>query len=119
MFFAAFSKPAAPRRPTAHAAGLVTPTETTKDFNPRTDYTADEANSGIGSVKPTVNKAATIAGDDGPENAVETVKQTYRDAKGAAQQNLGNIERQIREKPVQATLIAAGVGFLVAMLFTR
>jgi ElaB/YqjD/DUF883 family membrane-anchored ribosome-binding protein len=112
------SNAAAPRRPTAQAAGLVTPTETTEDFNPGSDYTADKAKSGVGSAKPTVNKAATIAGD-GSENAVETVKQAYRDAKGAAQQNLGNIERQIREKPVQATLIAAGVGFLAAMLFTR
>jgi len=108
---------AAPRRPTAQAAGLVTPTETTKDFNSETDYT-DKAKSSISSAKPTVNKAATIAGDE-PEKAVKTVKQTYRDAKGTAQQNLGDIEGQIRENPVQATLIAAGVGFLVAMLLTR
>jgi ElaB/YqjD/DUF883 family membrane-anchored ribosome-binding protein len=50
---------------------------------------------------------------------LETVKHTYHDAKDAAQQNLGDLERQIREKPVQATLIAAGVGFLVATLLTR
>jgi ElaB/YqjD/DUF883 family membrane-anchored ribosome-binding protein len=109
---------AAPRRPTAQAASLVTPTETVKEFNSGTEYAADKAKSGIHEARSTVKNAANNA-RNGAENAVETVKQTYRDSKGAAQQNWGDIERQIREKPVQATLIAAGLGFLVATLLTR
>ncbi|MGO9547430.1 MAG: YqjD family protein [Rhodomicrobium sp.] len=36
-----------------------------------------------------------------------------------AQSAVEDIEKQIREKPVQATLIAAGVGFLLGALLTR
>jgi ElaB/YqjD/DUF883 family membrane-anchored ribosome-binding protein len=89
-------------------------TDTVKDLKSGTDYTADQAKPGIDTAKATVKDAANRA-----ENAVETVKQTYHDAKDAAQQNLGDIERRIREKPVQATLIAAGAGFLIATLLTR
>ena len=35
------------------------------------------------------------------------------------EENMGDIERQIREKPVQATIIAAGIGFLIGALITR
>jgi ElaB/YqjD/DUF883 family membrane-anchored ribosome-binding protein len=99
-------------------SNIVAPTETVKDVNSETDYTAEKAKSGIDNIKSAVKNVANTAGD-GAENAVETIKQTYHDAKDAAQQNFGDIERQIREKPVQATLIAAGVGFLVATLLTR
>jgi ElaB/YqjD/DUF883 family membrane-anchored ribosome-binding protein len=42
-----------------------------------------------------------------------------QDVKKTVEENMGDIERQIREKPVQATLIAAGVGFLIGALLTR
>jgi ElaB/YqjD/DUF883 family membrane-anchored ribosome-binding protein len=42
-----------------------------------------------------------------------------QDAKKTVEENIGDIERQIREKPVQATLIAAGVGFLIGALISR
>jgi ElaB/YqjD/DUF883 family membrane-anchored ribosome-binding protein len=42
-----------------------------------------------------------------------------RDVRKTVEENMGDIERQIREKPVQATLIAAGVGFLIGALLTR
>jgi ElaB/YqjD/DUF883 family membrane-anchored ribosome-binding protein len=42
-----------------------------------------------------------------------------QDMKKTVQENMGDIERQIREKPVQATLIAAGVGFLLGALISR
>jgi ElaB/YqjD/DUF883 family membrane-anchored ribosome-binding protein len=42
-----------------------------------------------------------------------------QDVKKTVQENMGDIERQIREKPVQATLIAAGVGFLIGALISR
>jgi ElaB/YqjD/DUF883 family membrane-anchored ribosome-binding protein len=97
----------------------VTPTPNeVKDFKSGTDYMADKAKSGVDAAKDTVKNAANEYGDK-PDDAVETVKHTYRDAKDGAQQNFGDLERRIREKPVQATLIAAGVGFLVATLLIR
>lgn len=41
------------------------------------------------------------------------------DAQEGAQMRLGQLERSIREKPTQAALIAAGVGFLVGLLIVR
>jgi ElaB/YqjD/DUF883 family membrane-anchored ribosome-binding protein len=48
-----------------------------------------------------------------------TAQNTFSDVKESMRQNMGDIEKQIREKPVQATLIAAGVGFLIGALLTR
>jgi ElaB/YqjD/DUF883 family membrane-anchored ribosome-binding protein len=44
---------------------------------------------------------------------------TLSDVKDKVQQNMGDVEKQIRDKPVQAALIAAGVGFLVGALLSR
>jgi ElaB/YqjD/DUF883 family membrane-anchored ribosome-binding protein len=41
------------------------------------------------------------------------------DMRKTVEENMGDIERQIREKPVQATIIAAGIGFLIGALMTR
>jgi ElaB/YqjD/DUF883 family membrane-anchored ribosome-binding protein len=42
-----------------------------------------------------------------------------KDAKNSVAQNMGDIESQIRDKPVQAALAAAGIGFLIGALLTR
>jgi ElaB/YqjD/DUF883 family membrane-anchored ribosome-binding protein len=42
-----------------------------------------------------------------------------QDVKRTLEQNMGDIEKQIRAKPVQSTLIAAGVGFLIGALIAR
>jgi ElaB/YqjD/DUF883 family membrane-anchored ribosome-binding protein len=97
---------------------VVAPTDAVKDVNSGTDYAADKAKSGIDNAKSGVKNVANNA-SGAVENAVETVKHTVHEAKNAAQQNIGDIERQIRDKPVQATLIAAGVGFLIGSLLTR
>ena len=103
----------------SNIGNIVAPTPTAvKDINSGADYTADKAKADVDNAKSAVKNAANNAGD-AAESALETVKHTYHDAKDAAQQNLGDLGRQIREKPVQATLIAAGVGFLVATLLTR
>ena len=44
---------------------------------------------------------------------------TFSDMKETVRQNMGDVEKQIRDKPVQATLIAAGIGFLIGALITR
>jgi ElaB/YqjD/DUF883 family membrane-anchored ribosome-binding protein len=66
-------------------------------------------------------KVRDVAGAKDTVTADDTVqvKQTYEDAKEAVQQTMGDIERQIRDKPVQAALFAASAGFLLGVLLTR
>jgi len=42
-----------------------------------------------------------------------------QDMRKTVEQNMGDLEKQIREKPVQATVIAAAAGFLIGALLTR
>jgi ElaB/YqjD/DUF883 family membrane-anchored ribosome-binding protein len=53
----------------------------------------------------------------------ETVKQQAKsrlsEAEDQARQKVGELEEQIREKPIQATMIAAGVGFLLGAILSR
>ncbi len=83
----------------------------TREMNTATDYAADRGQSEIEElrrqVKGLTEKYGTMA-----QNTLSDVKQTVR-------QNMGDIEQQIRDKPVQATLVAAGVGFLIGALLTR
>jgi len=85
--------------------------DTLHDLNAATDYAADKGQADIEDlrrqVKDLTDKYGSMA-----QNTISDMKQTMR-------QNMGDIEQQIREKPVQATLIAAGVGFLIGALLTR
>lgn len=53
----------------------------------------------------------------------DTVKHQARhklsEAEDQARQKVGELEEQIREKPIQAALIAAGVGFLLGAILSR
>ena len=44
---------------------------------------------------------------------------SFADVRDTVRQNMGDIEKQIREKPVQATLVAAGLGFVIGALISR
>jgi ElaB/YqjD/DUF883 family membrane-anchored ribosome-binding protein len=92
--------------------------DTVSDFKSGTDYTADRAKGGIDDARSTIKDAANRYGAKADE-ALNQVQDTYQDVKQQAQQQIGDVERQIRANPVQATLIAAGVGFLVGALLTR
>jgi ElaB/YqjD/DUF883 family membrane-anchored ribosome-binding protein len=46
------------------------------------------------------------------QGSIEDMKDNFR-------QNVSDIEKQIRANPVQAAVIAAGVGFLIGALITR
>lgn len=85
--------------------------DTIRDINSTTDYVANQGHSDIDDlrqqVKDLTDKYGSMAQD-----TMHNVKQTVKD-------NVGDIEHQIREKPVQATLIAAGVGFLIGALISR
>jgi ElaB/YqjD/DUF883 family membrane-anchored ribosome-binding protein len=59
-------------------------------------------------------KVDELTGKYGP-----AVQGSFAEMKDTVSQGMGDIEKQIREKPVQATLIAAGVGFLIGALLTR
>ncbi len=82
-----------------------------QEMNATTDYAADRGQSEIEElrrqVKDLTDKYGSMA-----QHRLADMKETVR-------QNMGDIEHQIREKPVQATLIAAGVGFLIGALLTR
>ena len=85
--------------------------DTIHDINATTDYAADKGQTEIDDlrrqVKDLTDKYGSIA------------QNTLSDVKDKVQQNMGDVEQQIRDKPVQATLIAAGVGFLVGALLSR
>jgi ElaB/YqjD/DUF883 family membrane-anchored ribosome-binding protein len=85
--------------------------DTISDINRTTDYTANQGHSEIEDlrrqVKDLTDKYGTMAQDK-----LQDVKETVR-------QNVGDIEQQIRDKPVQATLVAAAAGFLIGALITR
>jgi ElaB/YqjD/DUF883 family membrane-anchored ribosome-binding protein len=85
-----------------------------EDIKSGTGYTADKVKASPGNAQSASEKYTAKA-----DEAVQTAKQTYQDVKDVVQQNVGGIERQIRDRPVQATLIAAGVGFLVGALLRR
>ncbi len=92
--------------------------DTISDFKSSTDYTADRAKGGIDDARSTIKDAANQYGQKA-DDAIQSVQHTYEDVKKQAQQQMGDVERQIRDKPVQATLIAAGVGFLIGAILTR
>ncbi len=81
------------------------------DMNATTDYAADRGQKEIDDlrrqVKDLTDKYGTMA------------QQTFSDVRQTVRDNVGDIEAQIRDKPVQATLIAAGVGFLLGALLSR
>ncbi len=82
-----------------------------KDPMQETNSAADSGKSEIEELRRLV-KELSGKYESMSQNAFSDVKETVR-------QNMGDIEKQIREKPVQATLIAAGVGFLIGALLSR
>jgi ElaB/YqjD/DUF883 family membrane-anchored ribosome-binding protein len=82
-----------------------------KEMNATTDYAAGQAQSEVeqlrSQIKDLTDKYGSMA-----QSKLSDVKETVG-------RNMGDVEQQIRDKPVQATLIAAGVGFLIGALITR
>jgi ElaB/YqjD/DUF883 family membrane-anchored ribosome-binding protein len=85
--------------------------DTIHDINATTDYAADKGHTEIDELRRQVK--------DLTEKYGSMAQAKLSDVKEKVQQNVGDIEQQIRDKPVQATLIAAGVGFLVGALLSR
>ena len=84
--------------------------DTIHDINSTTDA-ADKAQTEVEELRRQVKDLTDKFGS--------MAQHTLSDVREKVQQNKGDIERQIREKPVQATLIAAGVGFLIGALLSR
>jgi ElaB/YqjD/DUF883 family membrane-anchored ribosome-binding protein len=72
-----------------------------------TDYAANKSQSEIEELRDQIKELADKIGRLG-HNALSDVRR-----------NVGDVEQQIRDKPVQATLVAAGIGFLVGALLIR
>ncbi len=85
--------------------------DTIHDINATTDYAADKGQTEIDDLRRQVKDLTDKYGS--------MAQRSFSDVKEKVQQNVGDIEQQIRDKPVQATLIAAGVGFLVGALLSR
>ncbi len=85
--------------------------DTVQGMDTTTDYAAASGHSEIEElrrqVKDLTERYGTMAQD------------TLSDVKNTVRQNMGDIEQQVRAKPVQATLIAAGAGFLIGALLSR
>ncbi len=62
---------------------------------------------------------AATAGHADIEELRRQVKDLTEGLGRSVRQNVGEVEHQIRDKPVQAVLIATGLGFLIGALFTR
>jgi ElaB/YqjD/DUF883 family membrane-anchored ribosome-binding protein len=53
------------------------------------------------------------------EKLAQAAQGSFDDMKDSLRQNMGEIEKEIRARPVQATIVAAGIGFLIGALLTR
>jgi ElaB/YqjD/DUF883 family membrane-anchored ribosome-binding protein len=80
-------------------------------MNAKTDYAADRAQSEIEQLRAQIK--------DLSEKYGSMAQSTLADVRHKVGQNVGDVEQQIRDKPVQATLIAAFAGFLLGALLTR
>lgn len=85
--------------------------DTIRDINSTTDYAADKGQTEIEELRRQVKDLTDKYGS--------MAQNTFKDMKQTVKENMGDIEQQIRDKPVQATLIAAGVGFLIGALLSR
>ncbi len=85
--------------------------DTVTDINRTTDYTADRSKQEIDELRQQVKELTDKYGSRAAE--------TYYEAKETAKQKMGEVEGMIRDKPVQSTLIAAGIGFLIGALVSR
>jgi ElaB/YqjD/DUF883 family membrane-anchored ribosome-binding protein len=94
-----------------HKGNAAMATNPVQEMNATTDYAAGQAQSEIeqlrGQIKELTDKYASMA------------QGTLSEVRHKVSANMGDVEQQIREKPVQATLIAAFVGFLIGALVTR
>jgi ElaB/YqjD/DUF883 family membrane-anchored ribosome-binding protein len=91
--------------------GHIVVKDTIGDINRGTDYAASEGHSEVEDLRRQVKELTDKYGS--------MAQHKVQDVKQAVKQNMGDIEQQIRDKPVQATLVAAGVGFLIGALLTR
>jgi ElaB/YqjD/DUF883 family membrane-anchored ribosome-binding protein len=51
--------------------------------------------------------------------AKQDVVSAATDAQGRVVERMGEVETAIRAKPVQSTLVAAGIGFLLGLVLTH
>jgi ElaB/YqjD/DUF883 family membrane-anchored ribosome-binding protein len=80
-------------------------------MNATTDHAAGQAQSEIeqlrSQIKDLTDKYGSMA-----QSKLSDVRETFG-------RNMGDVEQQIRDKPIQATLVAALAGFLIGALITR
>jgi ElaB/YqjD/DUF883 family membrane-anchored ribosome-binding protein len=90
---------------------MINKPDTLSDINRGTDYAADRSKSEIDELRQQVKDLTERYGSKAAD--------TYYEAKETAKQKMGEVEGMIRDKPVQSTLAAAGIGFLIGALLSR
>jgi ElaB/YqjD/DUF883 family membrane-anchored ribosome-binding protein len=90
--------------------GLI-PMETTRDMK---TATGDGASQGRSEVEELRRQLKDLKDRYGSQ-----AEGRLRQAKQSVRENLNDIELQVRDRPVQATLMAAALGFLIGALVSR
>lgn len=114
---------------------MATATQTTKNRNgsPNMGSDADEIEVKLQKIKGDIADLARTLGDIGGKHVKEVkseADQRVADIVRASEQSLdelrrqlrtveGNLEARVREKPLQTLGIAAGIGFLMAVILRR
>lgn len=55
----------------------------------------------------------------GVSDAQDAVRETASDARDIARRSAGDVEAAVRDNPLQAALIAAGIGFAIGIMARR
>jgi ElaB/YqjD/DUF883 family membrane-anchored ribosome-binding protein len=66
-----------------------------------------------------LGKHGVGAAKDGAADAMEVLKERLDELKGKGVKKFESVERSIEDNPLPAALIAFGVGFVIAKLFSR
>jgi ElaB/YqjD/DUF883 family membrane-anchored ribosome-binding protein len=69
--------------------------------------------------RPTSTTSAGSAASDLVSSAQDKVSETVEQAQALAQEQYDKLEAAIRRSPLQAAAVAAGIGFILALLARR
>ena len=93
--------------------------EETDDMQAKGRHAADEARKGAYRVKKDVSNDISDTAESIKEDLQDMARYAGRQARELADSAEENLVTQVRENPLKAVLIAAGVGFVASLLIRR
>jgi ElaB/YqjD/DUF883 family membrane-anchored ribosome-binding protein len=66
-----------------------------------------------------IGRGGAASAKESAGDAIEQLKARLSDLRSRGGEQVAAVERQIEEKPMQAAMVAFGIGFIAAMLFSR